>query len=59
MNLDAACEVMKESSKEKEVYLEGLRSHGVISSQMPRVLERFLESSWAEVEDEVECLGEE
>ena len=59
MDLDAACEVMKESTKEKEVYLEGLRSRGVVSSRIPRVLERFLESSWAEVEDEVERLGKE
>ena len=45
MDLDAASEVMKESTKEKEVYLEGLRSRGVISLQMPSVLAWFFESS--------------
>ena len=44
MDLDAAREIMKKLCREKWIYLEGLRSRGVFSSQMLRVLAWFFES---------------
>ena len=57
VDLDAECEVLKELSKEMEIYLGDWRSHGLGSLRTPRVLERFSVSSRAEVEDEVDVPG--
>ena len=55
--MDAECEVMKKLSGKRKIYLGDWRSHLVVFSRAPRVLERFSVSSQTEVEDEVVAPG--